>query len=93
MVYEFYVTERADYFESMLVDRHVEFERYLDQDSGSNRVLFGVHKRYLKDSNDCNFRTHAHFRTRTIPGKWAGWVLIIVMLSLIILGVIGWVKS
>lgn len=93
MVYEFYVEERADYFEVLLKDRQVEYERFLDEDSTPHKTLFGIHKRYLKASNNCNFLTHAHYRSRSIPNRPLQWVLLLFMGFIVALAIIGWLKT
>lgn len=93
MVYEFYVVERADYFERLLTDRQVEYERYLDTDTTPHKTLFGVNKRFLKVSNNCNFLTHAHYRSPLIPNKIMQWVLLLFMAFIIALAVVGWLKT
>ncbi len=93
MVYEFYVVERADYFENLLKDRQVEYERFFDEESSPPKTLFGVNKRNLKASNNCNFLTHAHYRSRSIPNKTMQWVLLLFMGFIVALAIIGWLKT
>lgn len=93
MVYDYVNLEHADYFQSLLEARKVEFERFLDDESEQPRILFGVHKRFKKDANQSNFLTHAEFRNPMIKSRWWAWILLLVTFAIISLAVIGYFKS
>ena len=93
MVYSFFLEEHADYFQSLLEDRQVPFERHLETEGKRDQILFGVEKRFLKESNRCNFLTHAHFRSPLIKSKWLGLIMIVITFSVVLLALIGYLKT
>ena len=93
IVYEFGIEERADYFESLLKDREVIYERHLETESDQPIILFGIHKRYRQESDRCNYLTNAKFRGPLIPNLFARYALLIVTFGLILLAIIGYFVS
>lgn len=90
MVYEFYVDERADHFEKLLIERRVEYERFFDEDASPPVVLFGVNKRFQTQGNESNFLTHAHFRSPMIRNKFARYALLIITIGMVALALYGY---
>ena len=70
MVYEFFQNEHADYFEALLKDRKVDFERFLDDSNARKVILFGIDKRYMDKRDQSNYLTHAHFRNHILQNRW-----------------------
>lgn len=92
-MYEFFHEEHADYFQALLEDRHVEFERHLDEDGSRPITLFGIHKRFRKDSDSCNYLTHAKFRNPMIANKMWRWGLVLFGIGIVLFALIGYLKS
>lgn len=93
MVYEYHKKTHADYFQQLLEDRNVEFERYLDTESEQQRILFGIEKRYQRESNKSNYLTHAKFRRPFIKSKFWGFLLVLVTFLIIALAVVGYIMT
>ena len=93
MVYEFFHLNHADYFEKMLVDRHVVYERHFDEEESPPLTLFGIEKRYVDVADNCNYLTHAKFRKPLIKSGILRWLLILVMGAMITLALVGYFKS
>ena len=93
MVYEFFRKTHADFFQKLLEERHVEFERFLDTESEQQRILFGIEKRYLKESNKSNYLTHAEFRNPFIRNKFLGIVMVIITLAVIAFAIFGYLST
>lgn len=86
MIYEFVSDEHADYFQSLLEEREVIYERHLEEE----KILFGVDKRFQNQSDKCNFLTHGEFRKPMIENKAARLILVIGTLLMVLLGIISY---
>jgi len=92
-VYRFFIEEHADYFQSLLEEQQIVFERHIEVDEGQDKILFGVNKRFGKQALNCNFMTHAKYRNPFIPNKVLKYGLVIFTLAIIILGILGYINS
>ncbi len=92
-VFRFTETEHADYFESLLIEAEIVFERHIDSDSDYEKILFGISKRFGKEALRCNFLTHAKYRSPFIPNRIFKYTLVILTLAIIILGILGYINS
>ena len=93
MVYQFYVPEHADAFEAMLVEKNIQFERFLDEEGERPRILFGVHKTHKTRSNHANFIVHAKYRSPFIPNVVLRYSVLIITIFMIAMAIIGYIKS
>ena len=91
VVYEYHKVEHADYFQELLESKNVVFERHMDEEK--DRILFGVSKRFRKDSSYCNNMTHARFRKPFIKNSILKYALLVLTFGAITLGIIGYFKS
>lgn len=92
-VYQYHLTEHADYFEELLRDRDVPFERFLDTESGDPKILFGIKKTFYSEAMYCNNMCHAKYRKPFIPVKWLRYALLIFVFGMIGLAIWGFIRS
>ena len=81
----------ADYFENLLHERNIEYERHYDDEN--DEILFGVHKQYKKETLNCNFLAHAKFRRPFIRSPWVKYILLIVTFAMTALAIAGYFLS
>lgn len=93
VVFEFVSAEHADYFEQLLSDGNVDFERFLDDESNPPQTLFGVKKSYKDQALKMNFLVHAKYRRPFIKSTFLKWTLLIVTGAFLALAIIGYIKS
>jgi hypothetical protein len=91
MVYQFYQEDHAGYFQELLDNAGVPYERYEDREAERFRILFGVSKQYNRDTVKSNFLVHARYRSRFISNnalRWTVLLLVAIGLALAVAGVI-----
>ena len=93
MVFQYHEPEHADYFEQLLQDRSVPFERFLDTESPTHRILFGIKKTFSSDAMYCNNMCHARYRKHFIPIKWLRYAMLIIVFGTLALALWGFFKS
>lgn len=92
-VYRFILDEHADYFEALLVQHGITYERFLDTEAENRVILFGVNKRFQKEALRMNFLTHGHFRKPFIGNAWVKWLMLLITTAAIVLAVAGFILS
>jgi hypothetical protein len=89
MVFNFSHMEKADYFESLLVENEIVFEKHLDDEREDPVVYYGVKKNRFKEVSRLNFMASAKFRKPMIQNRYVGYAFLIFMISLITLAIIS----
>lgn len=89
-VFFFKKADHARYFELMLIENNIIFEKQIDEE-GDQTIYFGVKKSDFKTAQKLNYISIGHFRKPFIPDKLFRYFLIgfsIFVVGLAILGAI-----
>ncbi len=93
-VFFFREEQRAHYFEGLLKEKNIPFERDTEEYKKSPLYLYGIRKTHLSEALDCNFLTMAKFRKPLLgANKWFRYGLILISLLLLVLAAIGYSLS
>lgn len=92
-VFHFYHEERADYFEELLNNNNIWFEKETENQDDNELFYFGVKNTDLKEVKQYNYLVSAKHRKPIIPSKIGRWALYIFTLVLLTFIVIGYLKS
>jgi len=93
-IFFFQEKERADYFENLLNERSISYEADVDELKGNPLYLFGIHKKDMKETLNCNFLTIGAFRKPLLgTNKWVRYIMVGFCLMLLALAIIGWIVS
>ncbi len=87
-VFHFKNKEHALYFENLLIENKVEFEKQID-DEGDQRIYFGIHVSNFELAKKLNFLTIGHFREPFIPDTFFRYFLIIISIFVVGLSIVG----
>lgn len=92
LVYFFSRQPAADYFEELLIKNNIHYERGLE-DEGGGRHLFGVRKndQYLVEK--LNYEALGKHREKFIPNVYFRYFILFFTFLLLILAIIGALKS
>ena len=88
IVFYFYARDPADYFESLLIEHEIPYERGLGQDL-VRRHLIGVHQNHQLRAKELNENTGDFFRKPFMGSALLRNVVLIFTLTLIIIALIG----
>lgn len=92
-VFYFRELSHANYFEVMLIESKIEFEKQIDE-AGDGRIYFGVKKSDFKQAQRLNYLTIGHFRKPFIADWFFRWLLISVSILVLALAFIGaWLSN
>ncbi len=92
-VFFFYIDEQADYFESLLNEKNIWYERDLDTSRGKNMHLFGIKMTHLKEVDQLNYLAIGKYRKPIFENKTLRYGVVVFGVFLIILGIIGYFLS
>ncbi|MBT4776469.1 MAG: hypothetical protein HOH13_01835 [Crocinitomicaceae bacterium] len=93
-VFFFREKKRADFFENLLIEKKIPYEKDLDDFKNEPLYLFGVGKSYLSATLECNFLTMAEFRQPLLgANKWFRYGIVIFSVLLLIVALFGLVLS
>jgi hypothetical protein len=92
MVFYFYAKDHADYFEALLIEAEIPYERGSGKDM-LRRHLFGVHQSHLNQANALNNQTGHFFRKPFLGDNLTRYVVLIATLAVLCIALIGWWKS
>lgn len=87
-VFYFYAKEPADYFEALLIEQDIPYERGTGQDL-IRRHLFGIHKSYQEKAEELNNLTGNHFRKPFLGDMKFRNLVLIFTLIVILIALIG----
>lgn len=92
-IYRFYTEERAVYFKQLLIEDNIWFEEDIDQEEDKTTYFFGIKNRDAKTVNQKNYLVNGTFRKPLISNKILRWLLPTIALTVMILAIIGYLKS
>ena len=92
-VFFFYSEEQADYFESLLKEANLFYERDETEKNDAPYYLFGIKKKDLTAVYKLNNIAIGKFRSKFISNKTARIFIIIFGLITIAISVFGYIKS
>ena len=90
-VFTFDVVEKATFFEHLLIEHKLWFEKFEEEDR--SRVMFGVHRNDYKKVLHLNHLTTARYKKPFIPNVYFRWFLIALSFSIVILAFYGYFKG
>lgn len=90
MVFYFYARDHADYFESLLIEHNIPYERGAGKDL-VRRHLIGIHRQYLPEAEKLNNDTGNFFRKPFLADKGLRYFILLISLLGITLAIIGWI--
>jgi hypothetical protein len=91
-VYFFSKKASADYFEELLIRHNIHFERAVEE-GGGERHLFGVKKIDQSRVEPLNYEALGRHREKFIPNAIFRYIILGVTLILLLLAIIGAIKS
>lgn len=91
VVFYFYAMDHADYFESLLIEHEIPYERGMGKDL-VKRHLLGVHRDYQTKAEELNDLTGNFFRKPFLGTVTLRNVVLIFTLLVLILALIGYFK-
>lgn len=89
IVFRFKDAKRADYFEKVLKEQKIWFEKGEGDRKGKSMFLFGVHKDDYNKVQKLNFETEAENRTFFIKNNWVRWILLIIVGAFVAVAIAG----
>jgi len=92
LVYFFSKKASADYFEELLISRNIHYERAIEE-GGGERHLFGIKKIDESRVEKLNYEALGRHRDKFIPSAIFRYVILGVTLILLLLAIIGAIKS
>jgi len=92
-VFFFRKHQHANYFEVMLVESKIKYEKQIDEE-GDGTIYFGVSVYDYKRVQNLNYLTIGHFRKPFIPDAFFRYLVIAISVILLALAFIGaWVSN
>jgi hypothetical protein len=88
-VFYFYAKDHADYFEALLLEEGIPFERGFGKDM-LRRHLFGIHRKYQSKAEELNDEVGNYYRKPFLGEKSFRNFVLIFTLSAIILALLGY---
>jgi hypothetical protein len=89
-VFYFYSKEHADYFEALLIENSIPYERGQGKDL-VRRHLFGIHRSHVNLAEELNDRVGNHFRTPFLGNNRFRNLVLIFTFMAILLALIGYI--
>lgn len=87
-VFFFSKAEHASYFENLLNENSIEYEKQIDSE-GDQRIYYGIHISDFKIAKRLNYLTIGAFRTKFIPDVFFRYFLITVSILVLGLAIVG----
>ena len=91
-VFYFHKQEQAAYFESLLQQESIVFEKQIDT-KGDHRIYYGVHIGDFEKTKRLNYLTMGKFRKPFIPDVFFRYLLIVISIIVVGLGIAGAILS
>jgi len=82
----------ANYFEVMLVESKIDFEKQIDSE-GDQKIYYGIKKSDFSEVKKLNYLTLGHFRKPFIADKFFRYLLIIISILILGLAITGAIVS
>lgn len=94
LVFHYFEPAQAETFENYLKEAKITFEKHIDTDTPGKRIyLFAIHRTHRKKAEQYNFLTIGKHRDPFIPYAWMRWLLFAAVAGIILLAIIGYMKS
>lgn len=92
-VFHFTNEEQADFFEELLINANIHFERHNEMREGASVQYFGISKNDMAEVKQLNLEAIGRFRKPFIANSGFRWILILVSLLVLALAIIGAIKN
>jgi len=92
-VFFFYIEEQADYFESLLVEKKIWFERDKDDSRGKLMHFFGIKMTNVREVDQLNYLAIGKFRKPIFENTYVRYGVIILGFLIVLFGVVGYFMS
>ena len=92
-VFFFYEEIQAEFFENILKEKNIPFEKDEENTNNGKVFLFGIRKSDNREVTQLNYLTLGKFRTPFIAKKWVQYLIIIFGFLLVIFAVISYMKN
>lgn len=92
VVFYFYAKDHADYFEALLIEAEIPYERGEAKDL-LRRHLFGIHKSYQERAEALNDQTGNMFRKPFLADDGMRYFVLLLTLAVLLLAVTGFFIS
>ncbi|HKL03715.1 MAG TPA: hypothetical protein VJ911_08570 [Cryomorphaceae bacterium] len=89
VVFYFYAKDPADYFEALLIENDIPYERGSGKDL-MRRHLIGIHKSHQAKAEELNNETGNFFRKPFLGNQQTKYAVLIFTLGAIIIALIGY---
>jgi hypothetical protein len=92
-VFFFYIEEQADYFEGLLKERNIWFEKDSEFNKDKMMYLFGIKLTNVREVDQLNYLAIGKYRKPIFENKYLRYGVVIFGALIILLGVIGYFFS
>ena len=92
-VFFFYEEAQADFFEGLLKEANIWYERSLGEKKGEPLHLFGIKKKDLNKVYRLNNIAIGKFRRKFVPNKYQRIAVVLVGFIIVLIALIGFIKS
>lgn len=92
-IFHFFNKNRAEYFEEQLKSKKIWYESDVDESPNKTTYFFGVRNSNLKDVHQINYLVNAKYRKPSISSKPLRIIIYLITLLLLILGIVGYLKT
>lgn len=92
-IFHFTRADQAGFFENLLVEHKIEFERHDDQQERGMVYYFGIKKSMFSEVEKLNNMAIGQYRDKFIPNAGFRWIVLAIGLTAIILAFVGYFKT
>ena len=92
-VYHFTKPEQAAYFETLLIEYKLHFERYNEKKGDRLVYYFGIKRVDENTSNQLNNLTLGRYRRKFIPDRTIRLGIMFLSVGILLLAIVGFIKS
>lgn len=91
-VFTFKNIEQGNYFESLLIESKIDYERFLDEEEEEPRLFFGVRNPDFEAALKLNYMANARYRRPFITSTLLKYALLIFTFGVLALALIGYLS-
>jgi len=92
-VFHFARADQAGFFENLLIEQKIEYERHNDNKDKGIVYYFAIKKKYFKQVEKLNNMTIGQYRSKFIANSTMRWLIIIIGTLALTLAIVGYVKN
>ena len=92
-VFKFFEKQRATYFEELLKEQNIWYESSVEETEDKSIFLFGVRIGDHKKALNANYLVSGKYRKPTIANVFVRWIIFAVAITLVVLAILGAIKS